>query len=790
MPNGRANSSLPVRIFSLSFALGIMWVLLTPPQADSLTLPLACLMLLLLYCSGATIRCFSVGFLLGFSVTSVQFHTQLAAQIPSWLKGENLQVVGQVVGVPKHDERHTNFTFIIEELTLENKAAMSASQRQTLAQLQTARVKLSWYSFQGLSLKSGERWQFSVRLKPPNSLGNPGSFDYARWLFQQRIQGTGYVKNTDFAKRLNTATWSLDAFRLSSAQKLAKLESADDKVALVQGLSVGLSHQIDEPTWALLRQSGTAHLLAISGLHIGLVMAGTYSMVLIMLRLLRVPPMRFDRPTIAAMVGLSMAVIYAALAGFSLPTQRALLMLAVATVSIILRLHWPATTALLFALLTVLIIDAFSVLSAGFWLSFGTVAMLCYLHVGRINRRRFLVQALSSHLKLGFILLPASVWFFNQGALVAPLANAVAVPVVAMAVVPLSLLCLATAFFSPALANVFLVAAQTLLHWLLVFLEMLLNIPWAQLALYVPSAPVLVCLCAALLLLFAPKGTRLRWLSVPLFAPFLVANLVGNKIVGLEVHTLDVGQGLAVVIFTPNRTLLYDTGVKLTEQSSMYTRVIAPFLQAKGRRHIDTIIISHSDNDHAGGLEHALSQNNDASVYASDLSQLPVSSGTECRAGQTWQWDDVHFSFLHPAKGDFGDKNDQSCVLLIHYGRTRVLLTGDIELRGETKMLQRLTELPVNLLLAPHHGSSSSSSTAFLEKIRPEHVIFAAGHANKFGFPHEQVQMRYKLNGSIAYVTGSMGAISFSFDQSGVRKPPWHFWQKHRRFWRKDELPK
>lgn len=741
-----------------------------------------------------------VGLLLGL----LNLHWQLDYQYSAHESNNDFRVLGTVSSVPKKDGRRSSFLFNIETFidgsmgaatTNRNSGHSNSNSNSSNGQSsrQPSTIRLSWYGYAGQSVRAGDRWQLTVRLKPPSSLGNPGGFNYERWLFQHRVHATGYVRDKPAAIRVGRQRFSLHAIREAIALHITGLPNANEFAPLVQGLTVGITNNISEQQWQSLRLSGTAHLLAISGLHIGLISAWFYWLAgwlwylwhRLAVRKVRQP---VAKPVFAISLSLAGACVYAALAGFSLPTQRALVMLVVLVVAVVLRRTWPPATSLIVALLLVVLLDPLVVLSVGFWLSFGTVFAIFFLHNGRLHRHNKKTAALLVHLKLGVVLLPVSALFFQQGALIAPIANAIAVPVVALLVVPLSFMVALLAPVWPTAANALLAFDQWVLSVLLRFLDGLLMLPASNLPLSMPNPMMFYCVIAGLLLLFSPRGLRLRWLALPMLLPGMMFNTVGAPIRGFELHALDVGQGLSVVVFTKNHTVLFDTGKRLSKTSTMFDRVVQPFLVFKGRPDIDVAVLSHGDDDHAGGLGALLAHHKDVKVFASDKQNLshpdlPAHNASQCETGKTFVLDEVHFVFLHPHLTDTGSKNNLSCVLLVHYGKSRALLTGDIESESERLLLSRMQQtFPVTVLVAPHHGSRSSSTPAFVSAIDPEAVIFAAGERNAYGFPHSEVVERYRQAGAKTYTTGTDGAVQLVFDRHGLAAPIVQFWNNRRRY--------
>ena len=768
-----------VRSFTVGFCLALILAFwLRSDLATGFTLA-GCLGLLGFRFLSRNQRSVLIGLCAGGLVAHATNSLQLNQQLATDSGKTDLTIVGTIVSVPKHDEKHSSFLFRVDGVHSDVEGNWPAQ------------VRLSWYGGKRKSIAAGDQWRLVARLKPNTSLGNPGGFNFEQWLFHQRLHATGYVRDSPPPERLRRQPKHLHAVRERLAQQITALPAADEQASLVQGLTVGVTNNITTDQWQTLRLTGTAHLLAISGLHIGLVGGWAFVFASLVWKLIHVSVvqrsiagrLRFNKPTFAWSVSCIGALIYAALAGFSLPTQRALIMLGVFVLSLFLRRIWPPGTALLFALLIVLLIDPLSVLSVGFWLSFGTVTTIFYLNNGHLRKQGKKSGMLRLHLKLGFILLPATAWFFQQGALIAPVANAIAVPVIGLVVVPVSFVIALLTPWWPGVANLLLIANQWVLGKLLWFLDWLLTLPASSLSLFLPGPFMLLCTLAALVLLFSPRGLHLRWLSIPLVVPAIVMNLLGKPVNGLHLHVLDVGQGLAAVMFTENHTVLFDTGKRISDKATMLDRVVKPFLVSNGRSNIDIAVLSHADDDHAGGIKSLQALYPDARLYSSDEEHQLNEHATACEAGHGFRLDGVTFVFLHPGGHDFGSRNNMSCVLLVHYGHTRVLLTGDIESESERLLLERVAEpLSLTALVAPHHGSRSSSTPEFVAMFPAETVIFAAGENNKFGFPHPDVVERYVTSGAATYTTGKHGALFLQFDHDGLTAPVDWFWHNRRRF--------
>lgn len=672
--------------------------------------------------------------------------------------------------------------------------------------LNVKHIRLSWYG-QVPVVQAGELWQFTVRLKPPTSQRNPGSFDSVGWHLVKGLHARGYVRNAASAKRLAASTQrSLASIRQNATQRLQALDAGSEQMGLVLGLAVGIKTDITDEQWDLLRGTGTAHLLAISGLHVGLValwaLVSSRALLTLFVRVMQFGgrfPNGMDTRSFSLIASFICATAYAALAGFELPTQRALVMLAVWMAASLRFRFIPPFAALCVAMLVVFLINPLNILAVGFWLSFGTVAILFYMHKGRVSlisseqksRMQGALQkctsVLRTHVLLGFALIPVSAWFFQAGSVVAPLANLLAVPWVAMVCVPLALTTLASSLFSQTLASYLLTACQLCLDIMMRYLSLLDQSLVSSVVLSIPSVSALVCALISIAILLAPRTLGLRWFALPLLLPSLLHNAVVPSNAGLEVHVVDVGQGLAALVFVDDHTLLFDTGGKVSPSLSMYDAAIVPFLNAKGRRAIDTLVISHGDEDHSFGAVDVVRQNNGVEVYSSAPLDLATSHNqTRCAAGHQWRVGEVDFAFIHPAAEDHGSKNNRSCVLMIYRGNTRILLTGDIEAQAEAVLIERSGGRqipPVTLMTAPHHGSSTSSTQAFIDFFKPQNVVFSTGQRNRYGFPHLNVKLRYKMAGSTLFDTGMQGAVSFVFNSDGTLRQPSSWWNTHRRFW-------
>jgi competence protein ComEC len=533
----------------------------------------------------------------------------------------------------------------------------------------------------------------------------------------------------------------------------------------------------------LLLSTGTNHLLAISGLHIGLVAGLVYFLVLRIWSLAGRLCLNWPAPRVAAIAAIGAGCGYAMLAGFSVPTQRAAIMLCVVMGAVLLNRAKRAVHTLSLALMVVLIWDSLAVLSAGFWLSFAAVALIFYAIVGRLSEQRPWWHWGRIQWVLAIGLLPLTLILFQRVSLVAPIANLFAVPWVGLLIVPLTLMGSLSAMVSSAVGEWVLGVASTLLDVLWIVLDWLAAVPMAQWH-HLPPSWALWPAIPGLILLLAPRGWPGRWLGLVLFSPLVLSSppkpISGNYWATL----LDVGQGLSMVIKTQNHTLVYDTGARFSEYFNAGEAVVVPYLRARGIRTVDLLMISHGDNDHLGGTDAIMRQLKVARVLTSVPEQIDHPRIDQCVAGMRWQWDGVNFEILHPTAQWQGSGNDRSCVLSLQSAGGSMLITGDIEAKAEQRLIELYQDrLASDIMLIPHHGSSSSSTSDLLAQVAPGLALLSVGSRNRFHLPAQQVLGRYEALGARVLDTANLGAIEISVGLGrGIGLRP-GFRQSDKRYW-------
>ena len=709
------------------------------------------------------------GWLLGFAVAGMSGAVWLERAVPEGLAGAEVEVVGTVVGIPDHSPRRTRFRMDVAEV-------LAGPEGFQATRLQVTRFPVE------PTLAPGDRIRVVLRLRPPRGLHNPAGFDYGSWLYREGIHGLASVRGELEVLERNTLVWqSGDLHRIRARVRDAMLESYPGArhPGVMQALVIGERGAMEREEWRRFLQTGTNHLMAISGLHVGLV-AG---FVLLIARWLwRVLPW-LQRTVPLGLFGLAGAVtaasLYAALAGFSIPTQRALIMLVLVSTAVLLQrdpLSWRIYGA---ALILVVLLMPANVLAAGFWFSFGAVALILLLLQGRVRRADPVIW-LRILVVLAVALIPLSLAWFQLGAWIAPLANLIAVPVISFPVLPPLLAGAGLALIWAPLGTPLLWWADSWLSWLLRVLEILLAVPVAASEMAVPWAGVLLATIGVVFLLLPHPHRYLPWVvlaCVPLFLPSSPRLAEGD----FRAEMLDVGQGLAVVVRTRNHALVYDAGPAWEDGFDTGAAVVLPALRRQGIHHVDRIVVSHEHMDHRGGVAAVV-----AGISVGDiLSRRGASHPNEepCEAGRGWKWDGVSFGVVHPPPY-WDEGNAASCVLTVQGRNGRLLLTGDVEGLGESVLVRSSVDgkLATDVLLVPHHGASGALSRGLLEAAAPAVAWVSTGFDNRFGHPAPDVRGRLDEHCVPMFDTAERGMLWLETDSDGVRLGPGSRVER-RRFW-------
>ncbi len=696
----------------------------------------------------------------GFFWALMICHSILEKSLPTELEWVDITVRGTVVSLPTVRDRHISFELYVTEL-IDHKGIPASS---------PGKVRLNWYhTFD--EILPGQTLDLTVRLKRPHGFMNPHGFDYEAWLFQQRIRATGYVRANNNQETMTERKSSIHSLRYNLRKKLEPLLVESPVAGLVTALVLGDRSHMTNAQWQVLTSTGTSHLLAISGLHIGLVAGFAFLLVRRIWPLSSLAANIAPATRIAALFSLSAAAFYAALAGFTVPTQRALTMIAVVIVFGVIYRRIAGADVLAIALLVVLIIDPLAVLSSGFWLSFAAVFIILFSLTSRNYSRNHRLLRRWGRVQICIFtgLIPVLGFWFNQVPISSLLANAVAIPWVSFVSVPMVIVGTVLLIIHEATGSIVLQLGALSLEILWPFLEYLSSLNILLLPLPQPSVAVLLAAIAGTAMILMPAGVPGKWLGVICLLPLLFPKPADAGFDGFEFTVLDTGQGLAAIIRTPNYLLLYDTGPGFSSGFNAGRAVILPLLKSTGQRHVDTIVISHSHNDHTGGLQDILENTSVGEVLAGNPGEIDVPQAQQCIAGQKWIRDGILFELLHPKPGNDYSKNDGSCVLKVSHGRHAVLLPGDIERRGERDLLENYPDsLRADVLVAPHHGSSTSSSHAFVRAVSPEYVIIPSGYLNRFQLPKQDIIDRYNEYGVKTLITARDGAVTARFVNDGL----------------------
>ena len=699
------------------------------------------------------------------------------------LEGRDLQVIGVVSQMPQRNEAGTRFHLEVE-------SARWADARDEVPPVVPSRIALGWYGENtGLwgrapegrapspsvvgALHAGERWRMTVRLRAPHGNLNPHGFDSELWLWEQGVHASGYVRTgvRDAAPRHLAATWRHPIERAREAVRDAVFERVPDRrqAGVVAALLTGDQGAIDRADWDVFRATGVAHLMSISGLHITMfAWLAAHAVGALWRRSSRLM-LRWPAQQAALVGGVLLATLYALFSGWGVPSQRTVWMLATVALLRLTGRRWPWPHVWLLTAAVVVAIDPWALMQAGFWLSFVAVGVLFATDsTGPAGREKGAATRLLLFFREQWVitlaLTPLSLLLFQQVSLVGLLANAIAIPWVTLVVTPLVML---GAVAAPAWD-----AAAWAVQALAVLLQWFAGLPFATLSMAAPPWWMAACGVAGGALLAMPLPWTARALGLPLLLPVLLWQMPRPAAGEFELLAADIGQGNAVLVRTATHSLLYDAGPRYSLESDAGHRVLVPLLRAFDER-LDMLMLSHRDIDHTGGAPAVLAMQPQAALLSSIEAAHPLRAqrpGEACEAGRQWDWDGVHFELLHPLASDYlagARPNAVSCVLRIGNGRATALLAGDIERDQERALVQRGSALAADVLLAPHHGSKTSSSAPFLDAVHPRIALVQAGYRNRFGHPAQEVVARYAERGVRVVDSAHCGAARWTSLQPG-----------------------
>ncbi len=610
------------------------------------------------------------------------------------------------------------------------------------------RVRVSWYEADALPAV-GERWQFDLRLRCRRGFANPGAPDRELALLRERIDATAYVAGKNPPRCIGRPdARPIERLRARIAGAIAAALPPGASTAVLQGLAVGVRGTIPDRLWEAFSATGIAHLVAISGLHV----TGCALFALAALRrLARIPAIARVPGRVAqeSLVVVAVSGAYAFLAGGSLPALRTLAMVAAFAALRVLRRTWPLDRVLLLAAVALVATDPLALSSTGFWLSFvATAALLAAALRGGELRARVL-DFVRAQLAVTVLLTPVLAIGFGRLSLVSPLVNAVAIPVFSGLLLPAVLAATVVSALSPPASAGIWRTLGVLLDGAWPPLEAIASWPGASWAPALQPAHLVAGVTGVLFAALLLPVTGLRLAAATLLAALCLGRAEPIAEDAFVVAALDVGQGLAVVVETRRHVLVFDTGPAWSGGGAAAQVSLLPFLRARGIRAIDRLVVSHADNDHAGGA-------------AKLVAAMAVRRTTQaCRRGEAWRWDGVDFRILHPPPGFAGDDNDRSCAILVSGAGGRALLLADPESRGEAELLTQ--DVAADLVLLPHHGSRSSSQAALVSAVSARHGIASSGYGNRWGMPAAEVVARWRSAGTSVLATAEEGAVLARF---------------------------
>ncbi len=682
-------------------------------------------------------------FLIGMSYGIWRTDLSIANRLSIYEKPYNQTITIKVNSLPEQSEYATRF----EAKVLDKKSPKN--------------ILLSDYKQRDWHV--GEVWQIRTRLIPPIGTVNPNGQNREAWALSHGIDAIGSVRS----KRtlIKQAKFTLPSLRQMIHQRILHVgENYPQGTALIAALTVGKTYHLQPQDWQIFRHLGMNHLISISGLHIGMVALTTSVLILFVMRLWIkfFPISHYISPKIIAVsFSLIAAFIYALLAGMSIPTQRSFVMILSVCISLILRRFLSFWQIWQIALFSVLVFQPAAVLTIGFWLSFGLTFSLLWFSGSVIynHKIKFLPLFIKAQLAVTLAsIVPLSI-FFSSFPVISPIANLFAIVWFSFFLIPASLLSLLCPFDSPLLFMIYC-AEQTmnLIQWGDNF-SFMLPLPKSSLI-----WTILSLIATAILLL--PRGFGLHIWAVCVLGIFIFFPKHSLPENNLYATVYDVGQGTSVLLQTRNHALLFDTGRTFTANSLIQS------LYHDNIKRLDTLILSHDDDDHDGVAEEIIEIFKPDNIFTG----MPRSyqfANSHCKNGMTWQWDGVTFEFLTPTSVDDGENiqngNDLSCVLRVIANDKAFLITGDLSSRYEQRLVEQYSDnLYSQVLLLGHHGSKTSTSSSFLNTVMPDYAIVSAGLNNGYFHPHPSVLKRLEDRNIAVFRTDYSGALRLNFNQHGI----------------------
>lgn len=717
-------------------------------------------------------------FLIGILWMNLYSYHTLRWSLSPDLEGKPIIVIGTIQSIPENFSLSERFGFDVNTMSINGQS-----------QKIHTRLELSWYKPYPKNLSIGDRWQLTVKLKRPHALSDPGVMNVDQIAFLEGIRAKGYVVSQAKNQALGVSHYYFIGKIREYFDTQVQSHLGDSPIAgIIRAVTVGDKSGISQEQWGVFQRTGTNHLIAISGLHIGLVSGLFFVFINFVWRCF--PLLCLFMPSIraAALAAILAALVYSGLAGFAVPTQRALVMLIFFMGSLFLKRHLRPWHAWSWSMIVVLILNPLNVLSPGFWMSFIAVGGLILGLSGRLHESGLWWRWGRAQWVMTLAIMPVTLIIFQQASLIAPIANALAIPWVGCIVVPLSLIACFFSFSCKISSVLFYLASKAMLGFWFV-LQWLADLPDVSWFHAMPNIFILMAVGVGVIIVLLPAGFPARIIGFLWVLPLVFYQGSVPKANDFNLTVLDVGQGLSSVIQTQHHVLVFDTGADYGDGYDMGSVVLVPYLRSMGIKQVNTLVVSHGDNDHIGGAASLLkvfpANDIDTSVPERfSKMKLEKSILKTCLEGQSWDWDGVHFQFLYPTPTLLGMDNNSSCVLKISNGVQAVLLTGDIEKPAEDYLVaNEMSALKSSILVAPHHGSKTSSTLPFVQAVDPRAVIFPIGYLNKFKFPSSSVFALYQSLHVETFDTAAEGAITFNLTQSALFPSPLLYRRHHLKFW-------
>lgn len=677
------------------------------------------------------------------------FYLKKVTLFSPFLYSKKLTITAQVKKVLKNDQTYKSFIVRTERIC-----------NQTTCQKLNKKIRLNLY-YSNVAIKQGQKWQFKVRLKPWHGYANPGVYNSELWAFVHGVVATGYVINHSSPILVSDTTpdslaWIHDAL----SQKIEKLAPANlNTQAVLKALILGDKSDMSPKLQQLLQQTGTSHLLAISGLHIGLMAMFAYFICFFGWRVSSRLCLMISAHQAALLFSALTALFYALLTGFATPAMRAFCMVLFFVLAQLYYKKHHVWQVFILSLLICIIAQPFALLTISFWLSYFAVFMILYLTCFRFeNKKFFSYWKIQVGITVG--MMPILFFYFQKTSVVGLIANAFAIPLVSFLILPMAFL--ASIFPSAFISGLIFKVTGDLIQLLIYLLTYVATLPGSVYHFAIDSVWLLIITMVGTLFLFAPRQLSMIVPGFFFLLPVIYYKPIRLTVPSYQVEVLDVGQGLSIVVNTAHHVLVYDLGPIFPNGNSATKAVVIPYLRSQRIKQINKLMISHQDSDHVGDLLLLVQSLKVDSIFTSAVKKLKAYHVTACQAGQSWLWDGVNFQILAPLEPPNIGSNEQSCVLKINNGEHSVLLTGDIDKKTEQQLVQKAGALlNADILIAAHHGSNSSSSMAFIKAVSPKYVVVSQGFLNRYHFPSSKVVQRFKMNNLDLLETSHCGAITF-----------------------------